>query len=712
MSYRGDIVLESSIDVKFTTVDDTGAPATLSGTPVVSAYIDNSTTQITAGITLSVDFDGVTGLNNVRVAATGANGYTTGTNVDLVITTGTVDSVSVVGYVVGSFSISHRSSVAPLSDIESSLVIIKSDLVLTTSDTAAIESELIVVHSETTVIQSDTTVLEPAVSDVESSLVIIKSDLVVIDDLASDIHSSLVIARSDLLQVYSDTTHIHSDTAVIEAAGGALTATQASQLARIQSDVIIVGSDLLQVYSDTTILVPAASDIESSIVIIRSDLLQVYSDTTVIEAGGGSLTATQASQLARIQSDTIIVGSDLLQVYSDTTILTAGVNVTQISGDTTAADTLEVLLDAQKHGTLSGTHSDTTADLGTNAPTEDISGQTLWFPDHGGLTRIVDSYNDSTGVATFESIGVTLANGNIWILIPSAPGGADSTAMDTALSDIESSIVIIKSDLLQVYSDTTILVPGVSDIESSLVIVKSDLIVLDDAVSDVESSIVIIRSDLLQVYSDTTVMEAGGGSLTATQASQLARIQSDTIIVQSDLLQVYSDTTLLVPGVSDVHSSLVITRSDLLQVYSDTTILEVSVSDVESSLVIVKSDLVVLDDAVSDVESSLVIIKSDLVITTSDTTAIESNLILVHSETTVIQSDVALFEASHAEPTGVPSATASPLTKLGVIYMALRNRVTITGTKKTFYDDSNSPEWEQDLSDNGTTYDQSEANAV
>ena len=110
MAYLGDIALGETVDFKFSTVGTTGAPTTLAGTPVVSAYVGNSTTQITAGITLSVDFDGVTGLHNVRVVASGANGYAAQTNVDLVITTGTVGGTSVVGYVVGSFSIENRST--------------------------------------------------------------------------------------------------------------------------------------------------------------------------------------------------------------------------------------------------------------------------------------------------------------------------------------------------------------------------------------------------------------------------------------------------------------------------------------------------------------------------------------------------------------------------------------------------------------------------
>ncbi len=112
MAYLGDITLGDTLDFKFSTVGTTGAPTTLAGTPVVSAYVGNSTTQITAGITLTVDFDAVTGLHSVRVVASGANGFAAQTNVDLVITTGTVGGTSVVGYVIGSFSIENRSTQA------------------------------------------------------------------------------------------------------------------------------------------------------------------------------------------------------------------------------------------------------------------------------------------------------------------------------------------------------------------------------------------------------------------------------------------------------------------------------------------------------------------------------------------------------------------------------------------------------------------------
>src|SRR3990167_7767363 len=109
-----DYALETTFDVKFTTRRfSTGAPFTLAGTPVISAYVGNSLTQITAGITLTVDFDGVTGLNNARVVATSAQGYAAGSNYALVIATGSVDSVSVVGEVVSEFSLEAQSPLRP-----------------------------------------------------------------------------------------------------------------------------------------------------------------------------------------------------------------------------------------------------------------------------------------------------------------------------------------------------------------------------------------------------------------------------------------------------------------------------------------------------------------------------------------------------------------------------------------------------------------------
>ena len=68
----------------------------------------------------------------------------------------------------------------------------------------------------------------------------------------------------------------------------------------------------------------------------------------------------------------------------------------------------------------------------------------------------------------------------------------------------------------------------------------------------------------------------------------------------------------------------------------------------------------------------------------------------------------ALATDTYAEPTGVPSATAALSAKISYLYMALRNGLTVTSSKKTFLDDSGAGEWSKPLSDDGTTYTEGE----
>lgn len=68
----------------------------------------------------------------------------------------------------------------------------------------------------------------------------------------------------------------------------------------------------------------------------------------------------------------------------------------------------------------------------------------------------------------------------------------------------------------------------------------------------------------------------------------------------------------------------------------------------------------------------------------------------------------ALATDTYAEPTGAPGATVALATKIGFIYMALRNKLTVTASAKTFYDDGGSAEWSKALSDDGTTFTEAE----
>lgn len=104
---------------QFTTWNSsTFAPATLAGTPALSVYKigdgTNSTTESTTGVTHAEDVDSRTGLNRVCVD-TSADGtfYSAGAQFSIIITTGTVNSVSVVGTEVKNFSLNKVAALRP-----------------------------------------------------------------------------------------------------------------------------------------------------------------------------------------------------------------------------------------------------------------------------------------------------------------------------------------------------------------------------------------------------------------------------------------------------------------------------------------------------------------------------------------------------------------------------------------------------------------------
>lgn len=166
MSFLGDWTVGETRDFYFTTRRfTTGAPFALAGTPVISAYEDNGTTQITAGITLTADFDSVTGLNHVRVVASGANGFEAGKSYAFVITTGTVDSVSVVGEVVGQCTIERDASHTRIGAAGAGLTALASQASVNTIDDfldteiaailALLDTEIAAILADTNELQTD-----------------------------------------------------------------------------------------------------------------------------------------------------------------------------------------------------------------------------------------------------------------------------------------------------------------------------------------------------------------------------------------------------------------------------------------------------------------------------------------------------------------------------------------------------------------------------
>jgi hypothetical protein len=134
----GDYQLEDTVYLPFTTrAFATGIPTALAAGEV-QIYEDASLTQITGAETLTVSLDSVAGFNMVQVAMTTANGFESGKSYTLVLSAGTVDSVSVVGEIVGHFTIEMSAAALDLANATDGLGAIKAETALILVDTAEI----------------------------------------------------------------------------------------------------------------------------------------------------------------------------------------------------------------------------------------------------------------------------------------------------------------------------------------------------------------------------------------------------------------------------------------------------------------------------------------------------------------------------------------------------------------------------------------------
>jgi hypothetical protein len=284
---------------------------------------------------------------------------------------------------------------------------------------------------------------------------------------------------------------------------------------------------------------------------------------------------------------------------------------------------------------------------------------------------------------------------------------------------IESDIIAIESELIVVHSETTVIasdtaaIEGWGDPSSDLAAIESELIVVHSETTAIQTdtgniysdtTIVVsdttaIESELIQVHSETTAIQAWGdpSSDLAAIESELIVVHSETTAIQTDTGNIYSDTTIIVSDTTAIESELIV-------VHSETTAIQ-AWGDPSSDLAAIESELIVVHSETTAIQTDTGNIYSDTTIIVSDTTAI-------HSQTTVIESDVALLDAAQAEPTGVPAANESPLTKIGYLFMVMRNKRTMTSAKLTIFGDDDVGEWEHDLSDNGTTTTVSEGNAI
>lgn len=108
MMYLGDYAEDAIIDFNWSSNNAAGASVTRATNGTISVYKANSTTQSTAGVTDSEDFDSLTGIHHVRIDTSADAFYAVANDYSVVLSGATIDGQTV-NAVLAHFSIENRS---------------------------------------------------------------------------------------------------------------------------------------------------------------------------------------------------------------------------------------------------------------------------------------------------------------------------------------------------------------------------------------------------------------------------------------------------------------------------------------------------------------------------------------------------------------------------------------------------------------------------
>jgi len=206
----------------------TGIPGTLSAA-TVAVYEEATATPIQTSVAVTEDYNSITGLNHVPIVATSGNGYDVGSYYSVVIEAGTVDSVSVVGEVIGHFRCMAAEGVAGVPDANTTHV---GDTVQTAldindilDDTAAMQPLVAKIPLSDGTISWNATALAAINAEADTAL----SDYdpptkTEMDTAFTEIKGATWASGTDTLEhIRNKQTDIETDTAEIGTAGAGLT---------------------------------------------------------------------------------------------------------------------------------------------------------------------------------------------------------------------------------------------------------------------------------------------------------------------------------------------------------------------------------------------------------------------------------------------------------------------------------------------------------
>ena len=313
--YYGDFAEDDTVDIPFNTFtsDDPSASSTITNFINTDVHIhkDGGTTQRNnaAGITVSVDFDGITGNHLVQIDTsdnTVADFWVTGSEYQVRIEGTTVDGATINAWI-GAFSIERAGGVIALLKLIQAAVI-------TNAAGADIAADIIAVKAETANIVADTNELQT--DDYPTSIAAIQTTVDAIET-AVITNAAGVDVAADIIAVKAETANILTDTGT----------TLPGTLSTIDGKIDTVDGIVDSILTDTGTTLDAIVD-------------AILVDT------GTTLPATLSSIDGKIDTidtvvDAIKVITDALTAAAATKIaLSAGSMVTgTVSHDNTAAST-------------------------------------------------------------------------------------------------------------------------------------------------------------------------------------------------------------------------------------------------------------------------------------------------------------------------------------------------------------------------------------
>jgi hypothetical protein len=624
-----DFELETTFDYKFSTRQYSDGALVTWSSGAVEIYEDNSLTQITAAETLTIDFDGVTGLHNLRVACTAANGFEVGKCYAAVASAGTVGGTAVTGEVILNWTIEKQ-----LEEVRSDVAAIHSQTTVIESDSIIVESSVQVVETDTGNIYSDTTAIHSQTTVVESDSIIVESSVQAIEGWG-DPSSDLAAIESELIVVHSDTSAIHSQTTVIE-----------SDSIIVESSVQAVEVDTGNIYSDTTVIESDTTAVEAGVVLVAgtadSGTTTTLVDAALTEADtdywkGAHVVFTSGTIAGQVREITAFTPGTDTVTFSPATTQAVGTNTyTIISGVASSGMT------AAQDSKLTVVHSDTTA----------IESELIVVHSDTSAIHSQTTVIESDSIIVESSVqAVEVDTGNIY---------SDTTAIHSQTTVIESDSIIVESsvqavetDTGNIYSDTTAIHSQTTVIESDTTEIEADVIRLDQAtilaegVADSGTTTTLVDAALTEADTDYwagahVVFHSG------TIAGQVREITAftpgtDTVTFSPATTQaVATNSYKIVTGVASSGMSGA-QDSKLTQVHSDTLIIGSQTTVIESDTTAIEAAGGALtgaqDSKLTRIQSDMLIVESDIVQIYSDTTAI-------HSQTTVIESDSIIVESS------------------------------------------------------------------